>query len=73
MDGCLAKFASVKRLKYPESADALAEYSARVRSIAKSSGYWNYYDTQFRKLRQSSAMPRDAIQHELYLQALTQK
>lgn len=43
-----AKFASVMRLKYPDSTDALAQYSATVRYIAKSSGNWHYYDTQFR-------------------------
>ena len=46
-----AKYASVMRIKYPESAESLAQYSATVRSIAKSNGNWYYYDTQFRKLR----------------------
>ena len=49
-----AKYASVVRVKYPESAEALAEYSDTVRSIAKSNGNWHYYDAQFRKLRQAT-------------------
>lgn len=67
-----AKYSSVMRIKYPESADALAQYSATVRSIAKSNGNWHYYDTQFRKLRQTTPMAWDVIQHELYFRSLNQ-
>ena len=59
-----AKYASVVRVKYPESAEALAKYSDTVHSIAKSNGNWHYYDTQFRKLRQATDMPWDLIQHD---------
>ena len=68
-----AKYASVMRIKYSESAEALAQYSATVRSIAKSNGNWYYYDTQFRKLRHSTPMPWDVIQHELYFRSLNHK
>ena len=68
-----AKYASVVRVKYPESAEALAKYSDTVRSIAKSNGNWHYYDTQFLKLRQATDMPWDLIQHELYFRSLNQK
>ena len=68
-----AKYASVVCVKYPEPAEALAKYSDTVRSIAKSNGYWHYYDTQFRKLRQATDMPWDLIQHELYFRSLNQK
>lgn len=68
-----AKFASVMRLKYPDSAEPLAQYSSTVRSIARASGNWHYYDTQFRKLRQNTELPWNVIQHELYFQALNQR
>ncbi|MEW8547282.1 MAG: hypothetical protein AB2693_27560 [Candidatus Thiodiazotropha sp.] len=68
-----AKFSSVLRIKHPELADSLAQYSATVRSIAKSRGNWHFYDTQFRKLKQNVDIPWDVIQHELYFKALNQK
>lgn len=68
-----AKFASVLRLKYPDLADPLAQYSSTVRGIAKAKGNWYYYDTQFRKLKQNVDIPWDCIQHELYFKALNQK
>ena len=68
-----AKYASVMRIKYPESAEALAQYSATVRSIAQANGNWHYNDTQFRKLRQTTHMPWEVIQHELYFKSLSQK
>ena len=68
-----AKYASVVRVKYPESAEALAKYSDAVCSIAKSNGIWHYYDTQLQKLRQATDMPWDLIQHELYFRPLDQK
>ena len=39
------KYASVMRVKYPESAEALAKYSDTVSSIAKCNGNWHDYDT----------------------------
>ena len=68
-----AKYASVMRIKYPESAEAMAKYSDTVCFIAKSNGQWHLYDTEFRKLRQSMSLPWDMIQHELYFKCLIQK
>lgn len=70
---CFAKFSSVIRIKHPELADQLAQYSSVVRSIARSRGNWHFYDTQFRKLKQNVDIPWDVIQHELYFKALNQR
>lgn len=68
-----AKYASVFRVKYTDSSEALAKYSDTVRFIAKSNGNWHFYDSEFRKLRQSMNLPWGMIQHELYFKALIQK
>lgn len=60
-------------LKYPESAELLAQYSSTVRSIARAYGNWHYYDTQFRNLRQNTELPWNVFQHELYFQPLNQR
>ena len=61
------------RLKYPESAELLAQYSSTVRTVARAYGNWHYHDTQFRKLRQNIELPWNVIQHELYFQTLNQR
>lgn len=70
---CFAKFSSVIRIKHPELADQLAQYSSVVRGIARCRGNWHFYDTQFRKLKQNVDIPWDVIQHELYFKALNQR
>ena len=46
-------FASVCTLKYPEQSEQLSTYLNTVRKISNENGHWFYYDTNFRKIRQS--------------------
>ncbi|XP_069102742.1 uncharacterized protein [Argopecten irradians] len=47
-------FVSVLRLKFPSDMEALATYQNVIRNIANCGGNWYYYDTNFRKMKQSS-------------------
>ena len=66
-------YASVRRLKYPEEAKGLAAYMGVVHRIAQERGSWHFYDTNFRRLRQTTNYAWDEIENELFLVALSRK
>ena len=47
-------FASVRRLRFPAEAEGLAAYMNLIRRIAHDKGSWYFYDTTFRKLKQTT-------------------
>ena len=66
-------FASVRRLKFTTEAEGLAAYMNLIRRIAHDKGSWYFYDTTFRKLKQTTDRAWDAIDNELFILALSQK
>lgn len=66
-------FASVRRIRYPAEADGLAAYMNLIRRIANEKGSWYFYDTNFRKLKQSVDRAWDEIENELFFLALSRK
>ena len=66
-------YASVRRVKYPDEAEGLSAYMGIVRRIAHEHGSWHYYDTNFRRLRQTTNYAWDEIENELFLVALSRK
>ena len=64
-------FASVYRLKYPSEADGLSAYMSLVRQIADRNGSWYYYDTNFRRIKQSMNLQWSDIEQELFIMAMT--
>ena len=64
-------FASVYRLKYPSEADGLSAYMSLVRQTADRNGSWYYYDTNFRRIKQSMNLQWSDIEQELFIMAMT--
>ena len=66
-------FASVRRLRFPAEAEGLAAYMNLIRRIAHEKGSWYFYDTTFRKLKQTTNRAWDVIDNELFILALSRK
>ncbi|MEW8548013.1 MAG: hypothetical protein AB2693_31300 [Candidatus Thiodiazotropha sp.] len=66
-------FSSVRRLRFPAEADGLAAYMNLIRRIANERGSWYFYDTNFRKMKQTEDRAWDEIENELFLIALNRK
>ena len=64
-------FVGVFTTKFPSEAPALMKYGEVVRDLAHRSGNWNYYDTNFRYMRQQnpSSMPWGATHWELWIRS----
>ena len=66
-------YMSVYRLKFPDQSEQLSTYLNTVRKIALENGQWHYYDTNFRKIRQSIGLQWNQIHSELYVTAMMRK
>ena len=66
-------FASVRWLRFPAEAEGLAAYMNLIRRIAHDKGSWYFYDTTFRKLKQTTNRAWDVIDNELFILALSRK
>ena len=66
-------FAAVRRLRFPAEAEGLAAYMNLIGRIAHDKGSWYFYDTTFRKLKQTTDRAWDVIDNELFILALSWK
>lgn len=67
-------YSSVLREHNPNLREHLATYQNVIRGIASSGGNWYYYDTNFRRMRESSPeLSWHQLVNELYIQALTRR
>ncbi|XP_069114874.1 uncharacterized protein [Argopecten irradians] len=67
-------YASVLRQHNPNLREPLATYQNVVRGIASNGGHWYFYDTNFRRMRESSPdLAWNQLVNELYIQALTKR
>ena len=66
-------FASVRRVRFPSEADGLAAYINLIQRIAHEKGSWFFYDSTFRKLKQTSDKAWQEIDNELFILALSHK
>ena len=66
-------FASIRRLRFPAEAEGLAAYKNLIRRISHDKGSWYFYDTTFRKLKQTMDRAWDVIDNELFILALSWK
>ena len=66
-------FSAVYKIKFPEQSEHLSSYLNTVRKISNENGNWYYYDTNFRRIKQSIGLQWDQIHSELYVTALTRK
>ena len=53
----------------PKDTPALMTYGSVIRELATLGANWQFYDANFRKLRQSQGIPRDEIHSELWLRS----
>lgn len=69
----LHAFVAVYSQKFPNETPNLMQFAETVRDIAARGGDWNYYDEQFRYLRQGSphAYPWGVVHWELWHRAVT--
>lgn len=66
-------FSAVYKMKFPEQSEHLSSYLNTVRKISSENGNWYYYNTNFRRIKQSIGLQWDQIHSELYVTALTRK
>lgn len=65
-----AVFSAVYGQKFPGEVGALLKYSENVRMVAANKGNFNFYDSNFRKLRQHTVVPWGLFHSELYMKSL---
>jgi len=65
-----AIFSTVYASKFPAEVGQLMKYGENVRMIAAEFGNFNYYDSNFRKLRQQIVLPWAMFHTELYMKAM---
>jgi hypothetical protein len=64
-------FVAIYTAKYPAEAPALMKYGEVVRGLAEKGANWNYYDTNFRYLKQKQPqnLPWGSMHFELWLRS----
>lgn len=72
-DAAFAIYTTVYTAAFPNETAQLIKYGERVKRLARQGGDWAHYDVGFRCLRQSTPVPWDYLQEELYMEALTHK
>lgn len=65
-----AIFSCVYTAKYPAEVGKLLKYTENVRMIAAQQGNFGFYDSNFRKLRQTVPIAWDTFHTELYLKSM---
>ena len=64
-------FKSIHLEKHPQDALPLTTYEANIRQLSSHGANWHFYDEHFRLQRQSSLVPWDHFDSELWLRAHT--